>query len=110
MIGKLPEAREIIRPRVAAELIEGRVGGQPGEPPRREEARRRCLTSLEEHVAVQIIAADRPVEPPPRFGDVPIFLVESLTDTVIEKIEGNGQTERHAKIDSEKSGLLPEAY
>src|SRR3546814_5386880 len=29
MIGKLPEAREFIRPRVAAELIEGRVGGQP---------------------------------------------------------------------------------
>src|SRR3546814_11003704 len=97
MIGKLPEAREFIRPRVAAELIEGRVGGQPGEPPRREEARRRCLTSLEEHVAVQIIAADRPVEPPPRIGDEPRFLDESLPDPVIEKIEGNRQTERRSE-------------
>src|SRR3546814_6427077 len=76
MIGKLPDARDFIRPRVAAELIEGRVGGQPGEPPRREEARRRCLTSLEEHVAVQITAAYRPVEPPPRIGDEPRFLDE----------------------------------
>src|SRR3546814_6154885 len=77
--------------------------------PRREEARRRCLTSLEEHVAVQIIAADRPVEPPPRIGDEPRFLDESLPDTVIEKIEGNRQTERPAKIDFEQPVLIPVA-
>src|SRR3546814_18382838 len=72
-------------------------------------ARRRCLTSLEEHVAVQIIAADRPVEPPPRIGDEPRFLDESLPDTVIEKIEGNRQTERPAKIDFEQPVLIPVA-
>src|SRR3546814_11813203 len=107
MIGKLPEAREFIRPRVAAELIEGRVGGQPGEPPRREEARRRCLTSLEEHVAVQIIAADRPVEPPPRIGDEPRFLDESLPDTLIEKIERKRQTDRPVNTDLAQPVPIP---
>src|SRR3546814_19280471 len=66
-----------------------------------------CLTSLEEHVAVQIIAADRPVEPPPRIGDEPRFLDESLPDTVIEKIEGNRQTARTAKNDFAQPVLIP---
>jgi hypothetical protein len=91
VIGELTETSELVRVRIVAELVEGRVSRQPGDAVCGQIGWGRRLAPVESQVTMQIIGARNPIKPAAWVGDEPRLLDEGFPDAVVEQIERNGE-------------------
>src|SRR5438552_8357100 len=99
MIGELAETSELVRVRVIAELVEGRVSRQPGDGVCSNIGWCGRLAPFKKQVAMQIVGARHIIEPAAWVRDEPCLLDEGFPNAVVEEVEGNGEIEGAAQID-----------